>query len=139
MRRIALAVVLVAALAPTAGFARKGHALRDVPDAKDCRSKEQVTVVTYAGGATYDEANGPAPKNASKQPERLAICVNQGGQTIFYFGGDMQSEQQGNDGAANTCGVIIVADENQAEGRYGEDWSSSGPDGDWDTGDDHDC
>lgn len=138
MRRIALAVVLVAALAPTASFARTGHALQDVPDAKECRDREQVTVVTYAGGAKYD-SQGPAVLSASKQPERLAICVHEGGQTIFYFGGDMQSEMEKNDGAGGTCGAVIVADQTIAKGRYGEDWSRPGPDNTWGTNDDYDC
>lgn len=137
MRRIIAVAVLSIALAPLAGHARRGHAVRDVPDAADCRAKQQVTVVTNAGGATTDP--GPKTLPASTQPERFAICVQVGGVTLFYFGGDMQSEVEGNDGFGGTCGAIIVADQNVAQGRYGEDWSNKGPDGQWGTNDDHDC
>lgn len=136
MRRIVLVAVLAVALAPIASQARP--AKRDVPDGKDCRDKEQVTVVTVAGGGTVDAA-GPRTLPASTEPDRLAVCVHEGGTTLFYFGGDMQSTVQGNDGAGGTCGAIIVADSKVADGRYGEDWSSPGADGRWGTTDDHDC
>ncbi|MFA5891061.1 MAG: hypothetical protein WDA27_08955 [Actinomycetota bacterium] len=134
MRRIVLVTVALAVLAPAASFARP--AKQDVPDGKDCRDSKQVTVVTNAASFSYtDSAEQIQP---STEPERLAVCANQGGTTIFYFGGDMQSDTGGN-GAGGTCGAVIVADQPVVSSDNGEDWSSRGPDDQWGTGDDHDC
>lgn len=105
MRKIAAALLGVALAAPVASFA-----YYDVPDAKDCRSKDQVMVVTYANGA--------------KEPDRFAVCVRENKTTVLYAGGELQSEDPSNDGFAGTCGAIIVAGVTVAEGQYGEDWDS---------------
>lgn len=135
MRRIVFASLILAVFAPAASFARP--AKRDVPDATDCRNKDQVTVVTSAASFSYTDKQEDI--NPSKEPDRLAVCVTQGGTTVFYFGGDMQSDVPDNDGALGTCGVIIVADQNLARGQNGEDWSRPGPDNNWGTNDDVDC
>ena len=135
MRRIAIVSATLAVLAPVASFA--GPATRDVPDAKDCRSNDQVTLVTNAASFSYtDSAKELDP---SSEPDRFAVCATQGGVTVFYFGGDMQSDAEDNDGALGTCGVIIAADQNLAQGQDGEDWSNPGNDDRWDTADDRDC
>jgi len=129
MRKLfALLLVLAATLVPVSSFAR--YVGDQMPDGKDCRAKEQATVVTNAASTTG--------KN-SAEPDRFSICLNQGGHTIFYFGGDMQSEAKDNDGFGGTCGAIIVADMNVAQGSQGEDWRNPGPDKKYGTADDHDC
>ncbi len=120
MRKIVI-LIGIALAAASAG----AHANYDIPDAKDCRSKQQATVMTAANGA--------------KEPDRLAVCVNQGGMTLFYFGGEMQSEDPRNDGFGGTCGAIIVADQNVAQGNNGEDFDNNGPDGRPGTSDDFHC
>ncbi|MBI4728067.1 MAG: hypothetical protein HY775_00975 [Acidobacteria bacterium] len=105
MRKIAAALLGVALAAPVASFANY-----DVPDGRDCRSKNQVTVMTYGTGA--------------KEPDRLAVCVTQNGTTLLYVGGELQSDDPRNDGFAGTCGAIIVAGVTVAKGNYGDDWDN---------------
>ncbi len=110
---VVAAACLAAALVPATGHARPYH---DLPDGADCRHTEQVTVRTYAASSDG---------HTSAEPDRLAICIHEGGHTIFYFGGDMQSEDPRNDGFGGTCGALIVADTTVASGKYGDDWSNS--------------
>lgn len=114
MRRIAIAALALAAVSPAGAFA---HGTHDVQDAKDCRSKDQAAATTTANGAS--------------EADRLSICVTQGGTTVFYFGGEMQSEDPRNDGFGGTCGAVIVGGQNVAQGKYGEDWYHPGNSGDF--------
>lgn len=111
MRRLIVLTVAAAALVPLGARAEHAEKYHDVPDGRDCRRKAQVTATTAANGAT--------------ETDRLAICVNQGGMTVLYFGGEMQSEDRRNDGFATTCGAIIVANQPVASGNMGEDWDHS--------------
>lgn len=125
-----LAVGAIALVMPFAGLAN------DVPDGADCDA-----------GATGAYTTG--------QQDRSAICLNAGGFTVFYLGGEAQPEEAENqDGFQGLCGSVTVAGQTQGSGHSGGtggggpgDWSWThthpGPDGILGTADDiqhlHDC
>jgi hypothetical protein len=114
MRRIALGIVAAALLVPAAARAH------DVPDGKECRND------TESSATVYKASTDPSRPNGSTEPDRLGVCLKANGMTVFYFGGEMQSEDPRNDGFMGTCGAVIVADQPVASGNHGEDWDRPG-------------
>lgn len=106
MRRLLVgAVVVMGVLLPF------GVQASDVQDGRACKKQSTETNArTYATGEASEE-------------DRFSVCVKgPNGEVLFYGGGELQSEDERNDGFAGTCGAIIVADTTIAQGAYGEDW-----------------
>ena|SRR5687767_1628598 len=115
MRRLGITLLLALGL-----FIPMGASAHDVPDGQDCR---EGTAAPASLGAT-----------SGADADRGAACVHAGGTTVFYLGGEGQSEDDPGTGGA--CGAIIVAD-NTVTGT--DDWDNAGADGVEGTADDEHC
>ena len=106
-----LAIVMVVPMAARAN---------DVPDGQDCRdgNAAPVTLAALSGGET----------------DRGEACANAGGVTVFYIGGEIQSED--NPGTGGACGSLIVGG-STVTGT--DDWDNAGADGVPGTADDEHC
>lgn len=104
MRKILIGLLVAAALVQT------GTALAsDVQDGTACRNAaDGATVRTTANGAS--------------ETDRFSVCVNAGGKTVAYAGGEARSENPQNDGFMDTCGAIIVADTTYVKTNGGDAW-----------------
>src|SRR5687767_9816969 len=112
----------VAALLALGMLVPMGAMAHDVPDGQDCRDGNAAPA---ALGAT-----------SGQDSDRGAACVNAGGTTVFYLGGEAQSEDDPGTGGA--CGAVIVAD-NSLTGADNDDWDNAGADGIEGTADDEHC
>src|SRR5688572_14543206 len=115
MRKLAISLLMALGL-----LVPMGAMANDIPDGQDCRdgNAAPVTLAATSGGET----------------DRGAGCVNANGTTVFYLGGDGQSEDDPGTGGA--CGAIIIAD-NTVTGT--DDWDNAGADGIEGTADDEHC
>lgn len=77
----------------------------DIYDGADCRSGSAEPVAL--GAVNGDDA------------DRASFCAHAGGTTVFYIGGEAQSETDPGTGGA--CGAIIVADQTVAGT---DDWNT---------------
>lgn len=106
MRKTLIGLVVAAALVPA------GTALAtDVQDATACRNAADG--VTPKSTVTNADVNNK---------DRFSVCVNAGGKTAAYAGGEAQSENTKNDGFQHTCGAVIVADATLVQTNGGEAW-----------------
>ncbi|HVF12911.1 MAG TPA: hypothetical protein VNA87_07485 [Actinomycetota bacterium] len=115
MRRLGITLLLALGL-----LIPMGAMANDVPDGQDCRDGN-------AAPASLGATSGA-------DADRGAACVHAGGTTVFYLGGEAQSED--NPGSGGACGSLIVAG-NTLQGT--DDWDNAGADGIEGTADDEHC
>ncbi|HWH45324.1 MAG TPA: hypothetical protein VNT32_11375 [Thermoleophilaceae bacterium] len=94
MRKLLVLCFAVGGLAVP--FTASAH---DVPDGADCRA---------AGEPSVTPLGGPAVPGGGEEADRGQACVNVGGTTVFYIGGEVQPEEEGNPAAGGLCGTIIA-------------------------------
>lgn len=115
MRRFAVALLLTLGMTIPMGAMAS-----DVPDGQDCRNGN-------AAPASLGATSGA-------DADRGAACVHANGTTVFYLGGEAQSEDDPGTGGA--CGSFIVADQTLTGT---DDWDNAGADGVKGTADDEHC